>query len=77
MVARLLELGVVPTPEALVCLSRQVDDDEWSQRLWRAIERWEGSQALHTAESGMWPDQLEAWETAKAVARPCRLDFSD
>ena len=82
VVARLLELGVVPTPYALVLCGagHQVDDDteyDWPQRLWRAVDRWEGSQELAVAESKLTPPQLESWETAKARARPSALRFAD
>ena len=80
VVARLLELGVEPTPYALVlCGAGRQDenDDEWTQRLWRAVVRWEGSQELAVAESGLTPAQHEAWVDAKDLARPSRLRFSD
>ena len=105
VVARLLELGVEPTPAALVCLchrgrlrssqaSEDGDDDdgddddgddddgddddgEWTRRLWRAVERWDGSPDLQVAESGLTPPQLEAWETAKVRACPRGLRFVD
>ena len=72
VVARLIELGVEPTPAALRSLTayaradaRANDDEERADRLRRAVERWRDTQSLAAAEAALTPPEQEEWEEAK------------